>query len=119
MSKKITIVKIIGKDEWSLTQEDVERWTNLCNKYSVDEVLSIGKASGEIKEVKELDLDPKNEHSLTLVKVGSHSYRPSASDLEWWRKLFEEAIELEKSLVFVPNDIDVEVINIDKIISVE
>ncbi len=115
MSGKITIVKILGSDD-KITIKDVERWREAfrSEKTTVEEAAATGEV--EVQVLPELD---ESNHYITLVRVGGEEYFPTVEDLETWRLVFEEAKNDPDFKIFTHPAVEVDVINIGKIIAVE
>ena len=117
MADKITIIKVLAKDDEFLPSwEDLHRWHQLFadNKMTVKDAI----ATGEIEAVELLE-QKEGECYITLVRVGDDDYRPSLEDLEKWRLVFEEAKGDPDFKIFTHPGIDISVINIGDIVAVE
>lgn len=115
MSGKITIIKILGSGD-KITIQDIERWREVfrSEKMTVEEAVATGEV--EIQVLPELD---ESNNYITVVKVGGDEYSPTIEDLENWREVFEEAKNDPDFKIFTHPAIEVDVINIGKIIAVE
>lgn len=79
------------------TQKDLEA---LRNKVIKGESLS-----NDDVEIEVMDLKPT---ALTLVKVGDDNYKPTLTDLESWRDVFEAAIGDPDFKIFTHSAVSVE-----------
>lgn len=117
MSNKLTIIKVLPRDgELSPSQEDLERWRQKFAKAEV--TLEEAAATGEV-EIQTLAEKAEGEHYLTVVKVGSETFSPNFTDLEQWRQIFTEAANDPDFKIFTHSEVEIDIINIGKIINVE
>jgi len=114
-NKKLTIVKILPKDG-TITRDDLEKWHEIFKTKSMTPTEA--EATGEVV-VENLPLPKPNQHFITLVKVGNDDYKPTAEDLEQWRQVFEAAANDPDYTVFTHHAVNVEVIDLNKILLVE
>lgn len=117
MANKLTIVKVLPHGEdCSPTQEDLERWHKLFQekKVTLEEAAQAGDIEYEVLPEKE-----EGEYYLTVVKIGGENYMPTFEDLEQWRKVFEEAKDDPDFKIFTHPEVEVNVINVGKIIATE
>jgi len=117
MKKRITIIKICDKD-YLITKEDIEHWKAVFGNRKIDNpdkynVMSDGQILVENVEIND------EEHTVTFVKVGSLDYYPTASELENWRDLFEEAMHDPDFKIFTHPWVEIKQIKIDEIVAVE
>lgn len=81
---KLKLVKLPGHPE----AEDLEYW----NKQFSEREPSQEELQQHNITIEEIDWGEEPDQSvLTLIKVGSETYKPSVADLEEWRQVFENA----------------------------
>jgi hypothetical protein len=112
----ITIIKVGDKDYWP-TPADLERWRDIfTGQTSRAEMFEkYPHMKGAPIEVSEnaFDSDP-DYHCVTLVKVGSENFQPTAADLEAWRQVFEDAQYDKDFKIFTHSSVEVQQIKFGK-----
>lgn len=118
-SRKLTIVKVLPKNG-TISQDDLDKWHTIfrSNAENPAAVEKAAVATGEV-EVEHVPVAANGKHYLTLVKVGSDEYQPTIEDLEEWRRIFEEASKDPDFKIFTHKDVNIEVIELGKVIAVE
>jgi hypothetical protein len=119
MNKKLTIIKVISSDEgFYPTAADLERWRNLfaAKKMTLEEAVATGEV--EVEMIPLLD-ESDEDHYLTVVKIGGEYFKPTVEDLENWREIFKEAKGDPDFKIFTHPAVDVSVINIGDIVTIE
>lgn len=48
------------------------------------------------------------------MKIGDNHSKPTADDLEQWKKVFEECVNDKEFMIISNNSVDIEVINFDQ-----
>lgn len=117
MADKITIIKILAKDDEFLpTRADMVRWHQLFadKKTTVEEAVATGQVEAEV-----LPEQKAGEYYLTLVTIGDDVYSPSIADLEAYRDLFAAAKGDPDFKIFTHPGIQIDVINIGDIVAIE
>lgn len=112
--KKLTIVKVLAWDGHP-TFADLERWRQIFEQHQVTEEQAT--ATGEV-EIEHIDLSG-DEQTITLVKIGGEDHNPTADELETWRDIFEEAMDDKDFKIFTHPAVEIQVVNIGKIIAID
>lgn len=114
-NRKITLIKILPKDG-TISQEDLNRWHEIFrnNLMTSEQAMQTGEV-----EVQDVPVPRSGDHFLTLVRVGSDEYQPTLEDLSAWRDVFEQASKDPNFKIFTHKDVNVEVIELGKVIAVE
>lgn len=115
MNKKLTIIKVLGKNG-VVTTEDLEKWRYLFATEAM--TLEEAAATGEV-EIQSLPNKNEEDHYITFVRIGDEDFSPSFEDLENWRKVFEEGQNDPDFKIFTHPAVEIEVINVGKVIAVE
>lgn len=116
MSNKLTIVKVLAKeDDGHVTARDLERWRTIFANHRMTE--EEATATGDV--IIEHIAVPEDADYITLVKVGNDDYKPSYEDLEAWRRVFENAVDDPDFKIFTHPGVEIDVIQIGKIVAVE
>jgi hypothetical protein len=113
--RKLTIIKVLPKNG-SISQEDLDKWHEVFRTNSMTHKEAL--ATGEV-EIENVPIAKKDEHFLTIVRVGNDTYQPSMEDLEQWRDVFAGAEKDPNFKIFTHNAINIEVIEIGKVLAVE
>lgn len=111
--RKITIVKVLSSDQ-SVSQEELIRY-----KEEVASNPDFLEEAAKNKEIEYQTFGQDIEGTLTLVKVGDENYPPSVEELNVWRDLFDQAKKDPDFTIFTHQHVNIEVINLGKIISVK
>lgn len=113
---KTTIIKILPKgEELQATNADIERWKKIFSEHKM--TLDQAQATDEV-EVETVEQSDTGEQ-LMIVKIGSQDYVPTAKDLESFRDIFAQAKTDPEFKIFTHSDVDVSVINVGDIVTVE
>jgi hypothetical protein len=112
----VTIIKV-GDQNYRPTADDLEHWRQIfTGETSREEMFKkfphMKDAPIEVIE-NAFDSDP-DYHSVTIVKVGSENFQPTAADLEAWRNIFEEAAYDKDFKIFTHSNVEVEQIKFGK-----
>jgi hypothetical protein len=113
--RKLTVIKVLPKNG-TISQEDLDKWHELFRTNAITHKAAL--ATGEV-EIENIPVAEEGQHFLTVVRVGDDTYQPSMEDLEQWRKIFEEAQNDPNFKIFTHNAVNIEVIDIGKVIAVE
>lgn len=103
-NKKITLIKINNPDY----KPSVEDLNYLKECFENDTMSKATLKFGSVSVEKHFT---NNDH-VTLVKLGGDSYIPSASDLETWRQIFEEAKNDPDFKIFTHSEVNIEQIKV-------
>jgi hypothetical protein len=116
VTEKITIIKVLGKDDAGPTVDDIKRWREIfaLNQMTPQQA----EETGEV-QVETLSEKQEGQCYMTLVKIGGEDFRPTFDDLESWKQVFEEAKNDPDFKIFTHPAVDIRVINIGKIVAVE
>lgn len=114
-NRKLTIIKVLPKNG-SISPEDLDRWHFMFRNNLVN--LKLANDSGEV-EIQEIPMRKGDNHYLTLVRVGSDEYQPTVEELEEWRQIFEDAAKDPDFKIFTHKDVNIEVIELGKVLAIE
>jgi hypothetical protein len=105
--KSLTIVKV-GNASYRPSPQDLENWRDVFSgKKSLKDFPHM---KSEHVTTEEIDTS-SDKHQVVLVKVGNNEYKPTASDLEYWRDIFEMAQYDKDFKIFTHHNINIEVLN--------
>lgn len=121
-NRKLTIVKVLPKNG-TISQKDLDTWHEIFRNNHVSGldksvVEAAAQATGEV-EIQHIPTESNGKHFLTLVRVGGDKYTPTHEELEEWRQVFEEASKDPDFTIFTHKDVEIEVIEIGKVVAVE
>ena len=117
MGKKLSIIKVMGRHGY-VTADDLDKWREIFANHMMTEEEALATGEVQIEHLLQPE-EGEDEHYITLVKVGSNSYKPTVEDLEAWRAVFEEAAKDPDYKIFTHPEVDVSVIKIGDIIAVK
>lgn len=114
-NRKLTIIKVLPKDG-TISQADLDHWHEVFrNNLTTPELAA---ATGEV-EVEYIPVAKEGQQFITVVRVGDDEYSPTMEDLEHWRDIFKEAQDDPDFKIFTHNAVNIEVIDLGKIVAVE
>ena len=117
MSKKLTIIKVMGV-YGRVTPDDIDKWRDIFANHKMTEEEALATGEVEITHIPRPE-EGEDEHYITLVRVGNKSYSPTADDLKAWRDVFEDAQKDPDFKIFTHPDVDISVIKLGDIIAVK
>lgn len=111
---KLTIIKVLSQGT-PVSQNDLERWRQVFAQklMTLEEAEATGEVTVEYVE------PIKAKHTLTLIKVGGDGYQPTPEELEIWRDIFEDAVGDPDFKIFTHPYVEIDVIDLGEIITVE
>jgi hypothetical protein len=118
VKRRLTVIKVCGRD-YMPTKEEVEKWRKIFADKQIEDASKYNIISNGEVEVEQLEFDD-TEQTITFVKIGGDSYRPTSQDLESWRDVFvKEAKDNKDFKIFSHNDVEITQIKVDEIIAIE